>query len=440
MGSPRLAAEFDIVLRTLGTGLEIAVARHFVDHFYPHLLSLDCDRHFHQEWLRSIQKSMPHSTGLRYSVLANAASHLFLAGRCPQMQDLALHYYTRSLRGLGTAISQSDTNDWECGKNDILTSMIFLYLHGNMGNGTYEDTSIHVNAAAQVLERRFFRPGAGADLKQPTDRLVVESVIYHIFQIEMGFWSDIPGKGLAYQFDPAFWLKCEGLLRGSSKSPELPDPSTSPVLGIPMALYKLMLIVKRLWTMNPKSRSFETSLSQVETELDVWDRSGLLASEDEKSLAICQSPVLASSHSIVGHATTIMAICASLLVHQLRRQPHCIRVPIAPAGDECGEQVDKIITILRSRKGDHQWTSCHVSTYPVYVAGYFMRSEEEIGLVRAEMQQRFEDLHWRQVSRYWDDLETVWGTRSRSTSTARQLNFPLEYHELTKIHSTPELP
>jgi hypothetical protein len=28
------------------------------------------------------------------------------------------------------------------------------------------------------------------------------------------------------------------------------------------------------------------------------------------------------------------------------------------------------------------------------------------------MQQRFENLHWRQVSRYWEDLETVWRTRT----------------------------
>jgi hypothetical protein len=51
------------------------------------------------------------------------------------------------------------------------------------------------------------------------------------------------------------------------------------------------------------------------------------------------------------------------------------------------------------------------------VAGYFMRSEEEIGLVRAEMQQRFENLHWGQVSRYWEDLETVWRTTPKNFSS-----------------------
>jgi hypothetical protein len=417
IGLPLSTAGFDIVFRTLETGLEVAMIRHFVDDFYPHLINLDCDRQFRLEWLRSIQEWMPHCMGLRYSVLANAASNLFLAGQCSRMRDLALHYYTRSLRGLATTISQSETSEWKCGGNDVLTSMIFLYLHGNMGNGTYDDISIHVNAAVQVLERRFFKPGAESDLKRPVDRLVVESVIYHVFQIEMGFWSDASGKGPANHFNPRFWLKCEGLLRDLSTSPGLPDAGSSPVLGIPMAVYKLMLIIRKLWTMDPKPPDFYDSLSQLETELGSWRRSDSLEPESQNSLASCQSPMLASSSSIVGHATTIMVICASLLAHQLRGQPHSL--PIAPTDHHCGGQVDTIVSILRSRKGDLQWTSCYVGTYPIYVAGYFMRSEMEIELVRAEMRQRYEGLHWGQVSRYWEDLETVWRTRSKGIDTAR---------------------
>lgn len=148
---------YDIASQTLGFNVEVAIACHFVDHFYPHLISLDCDQQFRLEWLHNIQESMPHCAGLRYSVLVNAASHLSLAGENLRMQDLALHYYTRSLRGLSKAISQSDTNEWKLGKNDILTSVIFLCLHGNMGDGTFDYTATHANAAVQVLERRFFQ-------------------------------------------------------------------------------------------------------------------------------------------------------------------------------------------------------------------------------------------------------------------------------------------
>jgi hypothetical protein len=415
---PVLVAGNDVLLRTLGTDLEIAMARHFVDEFYPHLISIDCDQQFRLEWLSSIQDSMPHCVGLRYSVLANAASHLSLAGQSSRMQDLALHYCTRSLRGLGRAISQFDTSQGNCGTNDILTSMIFLYLHGYIGDGTHDDISIHVSAAVQVLERRFLQSGTKLGLECPVDRLVVESVLYQIFQLEMGFWSDVTGKGLAYQFDPRFWLKCEGLLRGSSTTPGPIDASTSPVLGIPMAIYKFMLMIRRLWIIDPRPPEFTNSLKQVETELASWKRYELLESENDNSLASCQSPMPASSHSLVGHATLIMVTCASLLLHQIRGQAH--NPPSPPDDEEGGKMVDRIISILRSRKGDHQWTSCHVATYPIYVAGYFMRSEEEISLVRAEMQQRFEDLHWRQVSRFWEDLESVWRTTTRSNLIAHR--------------------
>jgi hypothetical protein len=381
-----------------------------MDDFYPHLTSLDCDQQFRLEWLHIIQESMPHCAGLRYSVLANAASHLFLAGESSRMQDLALHYYTRSLRGLGAAISRSDANEWKCGGNDILTSMIFLYLHGNMGNGTYDDVSTHVNAAVRVLERRFFEPGAEIDLQQPTDRLFVESVLYQIFQLEMGFWSDDRETGPTYQFDARFWLKCEHLLRSSPKFPELPDASFSPVLGIPITAYKMMLMIRRLWTMDPRPPDFYKSLSRLETELDSWKQPDSLEPRSEMPISSCESPIPTPSDTIVGDATTIMVICASLLLSQLRSQPS--GCPVAPVNDEGGEQVNRMMSILRVRKGDQRWASCYVGTYPIYVAGYFTRSEEEIDLVRADMQQRFENLHWRQVSRYWEDLETVWRTRT----------------------------
>jgi hypothetical protein len=110
-----------------------------------------------------------------------------------------------------------------------------------------------------------------------------------------------------------------------------------------------------------------------------------------------------------------MVNCASLLLDQLRGQP--LAFPVAPANEKYDGKLNEIVSILRSRKGDRHWTSCHVGTYPVYVAGYFMRCEEEIDLVRTEMQQRFENLHWGQVSRYWNDLETVWRTTTRNVST-----------------------
>ena len=86
----------------------------------------------------------------------------------------------------------------------------------------------------------------------------------------MGFWSDSSGKDVAYQSDPKFWLKCERLLCGSSTFPQLSDASRSPVLGIPMAIYKLMLMIRRLWIMYPRPSGFYNSLDRLETELGRW--------------------------------------------------------------------------------------------------------------------------------------------------------------------------
>jgi hypothetical protein len=68
-----------------------------------------------------------HHQGLRFSVLANGASHLHLADDSVQMQDLALTYYSQSMRGLSRVVAApSPAQDY----NATLTAIILLYLHG----------------------------------------------------------------------------------------------------------------------------------------------------------------------------------------------------------------------------------------------------------------------------------------------------------------------
>src|ERR1700712_2090611 len=111
-----------------------------------------------------------------------------------------------------------------------------------MGRGTYTDIPRHVNAAIRILRLRLMdRPFS---IDRPFDRLAVESVLYQIFLVTMGSWSH-PAQ-LDYQFDAGFWLRAENVLAQSMLFPGPSILTNSPVLGVPLAIFKLVLSIKQL--------------------------------------------------------------------------------------------------------------------------------------------------------------------------------------------------
>jgi hypothetical protein len=70
---------------------------------------------------------MKDSKALRYSVLANAASHMAAVDEMDSMQQLSLTYYSQSIRGLIEALA---TGPETPNSNAGLMGVMLLYLHG----------------------------------------------------------------------------------------------------------------------------------------------------------------------------------------------------------------------------------------------------------------------------------------------------------------------
>ena len=110
----------------LKNDMEPFLSRHFVKQYFDLLLNPDGHVDFHDDWITDIQRLMQNSKSLRNSVLANAASHMHWMDGLPQMQELALNYYGRSVKGLSDALSGTLIQN----ENATLMSVMFLYLHG----------------------------------------------------------------------------------------------------------------------------------------------------------------------------------------------------------------------------------------------------------------------------------------------------------------------
>ena len=111
----------------LSRDLESVITRHFVDKYYTLLLLPNCHPGYYWGWITDIQRLMVECKSLQYSVLACAASHLHYIDDSSQMQELALTYYSRALRGLSELLAKPGQLE---SHNGLLMSVILLYLHG----------------------------------------------------------------------------------------------------------------------------------------------------------------------------------------------------------------------------------------------------------------------------------------------------------------------
>lgn len=107
--------------------LELCISQHFSGKYFPLLLLPDCYRGFHDGWLTEIQQLMLTHKSLYYSVLACAASHMFLGDSVCEMHYIALSYYSQGVKELSVLLS--NVSEYE-NHDALLMSVILLYLYG----------------------------------------------------------------------------------------------------------------------------------------------------------------------------------------------------------------------------------------------------------------------------------------------------------------------
>lgn len=105
---------------------EVLLADHFASTYYDTIMLPDCHADFYVGWTRSIQQIMKDHHALYYAVLSCSASQFHSLTQVPQMHDLALDYYSRSMKKVGQLLDRKSV-----AMDDVLlNSIIFLYLNG----------------------------------------------------------------------------------------------------------------------------------------------------------------------------------------------------------------------------------------------------------------------------------------------------------------------
>lgn len=269
-----------------------------------------------------------------------------------------------------------------------------------MGCGTYPDIPRHLNAATNIITLRLLDSPTG--IKGLFDILAVESVLYHIFHVMTGLWSDLTEPD--YHFDINFWTRAETLLNRSTFFPRASRSLNSPVLGVPVSLYRLALLLRQHCR-----NSFlldTTDLEIMQKEISGWETS-LLCEQELQSASGSNMGESDVQEEYYRDASSLYAIIVSLLRKEMpRKEPG----PPLEAGSD-NWQVRKAIQILKKYEQDDGWARCFIGNWPTYTLGFFMSASEDKQAIRADMQRRWDLTKLAQITRFSSDLENTWMTR-----------------------------
>lgn len=382
--------------------VEPAIVQHFVRRYFALIINPESHQLFYRDWMTIIQQALSCHGGVRYSVLSNAASNIFFRDGSASMQDLALKYYSRSMSSTREVVAVvKDTPEH---LRTTLTSIIFLYLHGCMGLGTFNDIPAHLNAAIFIVDSQWFDTHDRPILPGPFDRLVVESVMYQIFVVTVDLWSS-DGSTQSH-FDPDFWERCTRFLTATTPFPEQLNTRNSPVLGVDVDMFRLMISIRKHWSMRHVRHAAAFELRTE--ELRGWEKyAHLLGNEGE----ICEGTSTRMLRSITDDATCLYMLCASMLIDQLLRHAGKEQAAVGGQIQEESWQIPIIMAILCRRRQDANWLGCYIGNWPVYTAGIFANSSREVEVINHEMNERWESMRLYQVRRYWDDLKMIWASK-----------------------------
>jgi hypothetical protein len=383
--------------------IEPIVSANFFDKYFDMIVLPNCHPQFYHGWISEIKELMTLHPSLYYSMLACSAAQVHSLSGTSQLHGLALEYYGQSMRYVSRLLdSESLVNH-----NGLLMSIILLYLHGCLGQATFGDIPRHLDAAMSLVRLRLL--DGGSAIQQSFDRIALESVLYQIFLTTAGSWSDCQPH--AARLDDTFWNKAELLLEDSHLFPEESPSVNSPILGVPVSLFRLVLSAKQLY--HRRDDPDLAALDELQAEIGDWE--ALVLRNGDPDSAASQSNL--SHYQLYKDAAYLYIIIASLLIDQAASAVASDATTHIPSASESW-QAAKMLEILKRQQGNTEWGKCFISNWPLYTAGFFMDTHEAQDVVRQELRFRIEVTGFSQPVRFLQDLEAVWAERKQLLCTA----------------------
>lgn len=233
---------------------------------------------------------------------------------------------------------------------------------------------------------------------------MTESVLYQVFRLTA--WHPC---SFNFALDAEFWSQAEKTLQ-VLVFPDASRAANSPVLGIPLSLHKLVLSIVQ-FSRDPGSKDAQ-GLAQFKSEMKSWEN---MVMEDQALTSSADADVeLTDSAGDPYRYTTMMYILAASLVLEWAIQSIDVQdfQPRNVHRSSNQWQFRKAMDILRCPSTCEQWTNCYLGCWPTLIFGYAVDAEDDVALIREDLQQRWNRLLSTEVLLVMDELESVWRERN----------------------------
>lgn len=247
----------------------------------------------------------------------------------------------------------------------------------------------HVNAAIKILEL----DATNEISKNAMGDLVLESVAFQVFLLAMGSWSQL--DEINDQYAKVFWTHCKRLNQQLSSDKDRPPPRFSPVFAMDFGIVTAMIDIKQCFARTMSNKQRQDLLANVQAQLASWSNGTDLGYPIDQE------------NSVTGDLTRLVVLAISIFLEHLTHDP--LAYLTLPRPSSSSWQLRKIISILELRRQDPEWSNSYLGIWPVWTVGIFMHNECHIELIRDDLQRRWDAIHMSVISRYREDLESVWG-------------------------------
>ncbi|KAL2862795.1 Zn(II)2Cys6 transcription factor [Aspergillus lucknowensis] len=378
--------------------LEYKLFHHFCDNFISTLLLPNSHPGFRRDYCTFLGGLSLQFETVRSGILACSAINLYMLTNDERLRSASLTYYAHAILIVNKALENFNSLI-DKPSDDIVNAIIYLYIYSLWGLDAAEDASKHVMGAVHAVNLRYDRSQNAFSMSRASDRVTAESVLYQscLLAIRRPFLAD-------FKVDDDLIMRVECTLQ-SLTFLDASAAANSPVLGVPLELYRLILSIIRLTSSRVPPN--QVARSQLQGKISVWESTICDFGDSTGNI-----PTERLQQDLSSLALVLYVLAASLLLDlalTMMEQKQTSMAGLPRLGFRW--QLQTALGILRCPECNGQWTRCFLAPWPLQIFGYVVEEEKDISLVRSTLHKTREHTGYGEVTRLLGELAPIWRDR-----------------------------
>ncbi|KAF9885519.1 hypothetical protein FE257_012847 [Aspergillus nanangensis] len=377
------AIDSHFVSHSAARGIEYELLHHFQLHFLSGLLSPVWNQTQFLEYRDQVMDLFLTVASVKHAVLASSASNKYMLSRDSRYEKLALGYYSQAVKEVNAALQEL------CSEQTIPSNALLW------GKDKHVNPSTHVAGAMALINARLNHNPSSLSITRAIDRVALESVIYQAFLLSTG-----------RPLTPSFFIHPRCLSRIESLLEPAKSPQSSPILSLPLSLYRLIWDIVELC--HDPTHTEERAIQHLALELARWENSVLqsnpTASPNPKSAesrhACFQTLYVIAASILFGWISGSLAVPLTMQFPVLARSVLPTRLP--------PWQMRHALSLLNQPEVVDPWAQSFLAAWPILIFGLAARSKGEAMLIRDVLVRMRDRMGYGFAQRTLGELEVEW--------------------------------